>query len=78
MQNEYIGFGGSGAFTQSGGAGGGYLMPVTSDFLGAASFSAQRVDPASTPVPGTIWLLLSGLVGLGLWRGKSGRGPGRN
>ncbi len=58
-------------------ADGGYLAPVTSDFLSLGSVSPQN-GSAPTPLPGTVWLLLSGLAGLGLWRRKSGRGPGPN
>ena len=33
-----------------------------------ALFSAGIEDPPSVPIPGTVWLLGSGLAGLGLWR----------
>ena len=54
-------------------ADGGYLAPVPSNFLGPAFFGTQLIDTTPTPVPGTVWLLLSGLAGLGLWRRKLGR-----
>jgi hypothetical protein len=59
--------------------GGGYLMPVSSNFKGSAFVDAQlSSEPTVTPVPGSVWLLLSGLAGLGLWRRKKWGGRGLN
>ena len=46
--------------------GGGSLMPVLPDSGGALYVSGLGDPPASTPMPGTFWLLLSGLAALGL------------
>ena len=58
--NAYLG---DGIYSLSGG---GYLMPVLSDFGGALYVSGLGDPPAPSPMPGTFWLLLSGLAGLGL------------
>ena len=34
------------------------------------------LEPAHTPLPGSVWLLLSGLAGLGYWRRRKSQGRG--
>ena len=49
-------------------------------YLGGRTFTLQDgghlAAAVQTPLPATLWMLLSGLAGLGLWRRKKSQGRG--
>ncbi|MFA5111884.1 MAG: VPLPA-CTERM sorting domain-containing protein, partial [Desulfobaccales bacterium] len=56
--------------------GGGHLAPVSVDLLGVNNLVPLESAMQQTPVPASIWLFLSGLAGLGLWRRKKSSARG--
>jgi hypothetical protein len=59
--------------------GGGYLAPVADGFQALnRDLLTGRAMAVQTPLPASVWLFLSGLLGLGLLRGRKFRGLKQN